>query len=845
MQKGQIHYLCYLFQGPDTLYNSSCSKSQEILRKEGKSMKKTASLFLAVLLLLALLAPAALAADEITVYVSVADNGAPAIGEKSGQPMIAVPVTVPKDSTVDDVLRALHAAECAGGTVGYNCTKMDWMGSTTYMLDTWFGRKLDYSDGSKSVTAWKNHDMNSTLGSTVKAGDIVDVCVYTMVSSQNFTFSYYGQAWMDYYAVDAGVGEEFTVGVWRSAMDMQTFMYNTEPHTLGVTVNGMNSAFKVAPDGSLTMSFNEPGDYYVCVGGDAAYGAALMKVTVAQGATFTGHEPTPPGRMAASGLEDNAGGAPITVYATVTDCGGIFTSDKTGENLVAVPVTVPEGATLDDVLNAVNTDYSTKGEAGYASSGMEMYGSMMYFVTSWFGINTDGASGAAKYISAWVGTDMTSTLATPVKDGDMVYVSLYAMGSGGEYGFSYEYYGLGYFDYPTAEAGVGDEVILHAYTEAMAGMMGGEYRTNPLGGLTVYANGEDTGKTTDSNGEVRLTFDAPGVYDILAVGDSTQPAAAMRLTVKEGASFDPTAGSVDVSDVLAGKLSAPGHGTGPDITVYVTVTDKGDYAKSDLTGEYLIAYPVTVPEGSTMDDALQAFHGLASASGAMGYSSNKMDMWGTVMYSIGDWFGQPSLAMDGSDYAVIAWRNRDTMSSLADKLSDGDFIDVNIYGVKSSMTMEYRYWGLAYFDYGTVKAAPGEEITLTAYHATMDATTFNWNTFVSAGLTVYVNGEKSSQSVGNDGTVKLKFDQPGTYYVLAAPGEDTYGAAAVRVEVEAGASFKDSAPDTVVSGAKATPTKADYGPIIRILIIVVVVLIVIFAIVKVVKKNKKKEDNGQ
>ena len=71
------------------------------------------------------------------------------------------------------------------------------------------------------------------------------------------------------------------------------------------------------------------------------------------------------------------------------------------------------------------------------------------------------------------------------------------------------------------------------------------------------------------------------------------------------------------------------------------------------------------------------------------------------------------------------------------------------------------------------------------------------------------------------------------------------GAAAVKVEVEAGASFKDSAPDTVVSGAKVTPTKVDYGPIIRILIIVVVVLIVIFAIVKVVKKNKNKEDQGQ
>ncbi len=440
---------------------------------------------------------------------------------------------------------------------------------------------------------------------------------------------------------------------------------------------------------------------------------------------------------------------------------------------------------------------------------------------------------------------MNSTLATPVKEGDFVYVSLYTMGSGGDFGFSYEYYGLGYFDHPVAEAGVGDEVILHAYTEAMAGMMGGEYRTTPLPNLTIYVNGEATDNKTDATGEVHLRFDAPGEYDILAVGDSTQPAAAMRLTVKEGSTFDTSAGTVDVSDVLKGNLSAPGNGTGPDITVYVTVTDKGDYVKGEVSGEYLISVPVTVPEGSTMDDVLQVFNGMESTAGAMGYSSNKMDMWGTVMYSIGNWFGKASLAMDGSDYAVIAWLNRNTMSSLADKVSDGDLIEVNIYGVKNSMSMEYRYWGLAYFDYGNVKAAPGEEVVLTAYHATMDAASFNWNTFSSANLTVYVNGDKVSETVGSDGKLKLKFDQPGTYYVLAAPGDDTYGAAAVKVEVEAGASFKDSAPNTVVSNAKSTPTKADYGPIIRILIIVVVVLIVIFAIVKVVKKNKSKEDNEQ
>ena len=69
-------------------------------------MKKIVTLILAALLLMGLMAPAALAASEITVYVNVADNGAAAIGEKSGEPMIAVPVTVPRGAVVDDVLMA-------------------------------------------------------------------------------------------------------------------------------------------------------------------------------------------------------------------------------------------------------------------------------------------------------------------------------------------------------------------------------------------------------------------------------------------------------------------------------------------------------------------------------------------------------------------------------------------------------------------------------------------------------------------------------------------------------------------------------------------------------------------
>ena len=807
-------------------------------------MKRTVTLLLTALLLMGLLAPAALAAGEITVYVNVADNGAAGIGEKSGEPMIAVPVTVPKGSKVDDVLLALHLKECNGGAAGYKSTKMEMYGSATYTIATWFGRPIEYKDNAKSVTAWKNHNMSTGLGSTVKDGDVVDVCVYTTVSTQNYTMNYYGLAWMDYYEVDAGVGESFTVGCWRSAMDMATFQYVTEACVnMPVTVNGSNTNFKVQADGSLTLSFSEAGTYYVCVGGDTAYGAALMKVNIAAGGTFTGHQIPPPGRMAASGLEDGAGGSPITVYATVTDYGGYFKSEKTGENLIAAPIQVPEGATLDDVLNAINAQHANAGEEGYASASTEMYGSEMYYVTGWFGANVDGAGGADRLFSAWLNADMASTLATPVKDGDFIYASIYGLGAAaaGGFGYNYEYYGVGYFDYPTAEAGVGEEVTLHPYTEASAGMMGGDYRTTPLTNMDVYVNGELSSAKVDATGELKLRFDKAGVYDILAVGDKTQPAAAMRLTVAEGASFSSSSSTVDISDVLLGNLSAPGRGTGDPVTVYVSVSDKGGYAKSEVSGEYMIGVPVSVPGGSTVDDVLQKFNDMESKAGAMGYSSTKMDMWGTVMYSISNWFGKPSESADGTNYSIAAWRNRNTSSTLAEKVEDGDLIDVNIYGVKSSMNWSYSYWGLAYFDYGTVKAGVNDEVVLTAYHSTMDAQSFRWNDFVSSNLTVYVNGEKSDASVGSDGKLKLKFSQPGTYYVLAAPGDDTYGAATAKIVVEEGASFKDNAPQTEVTNARPPMSKVDYGPIAKVGLIILAAVIVVIAVIRAVKKSKQKD----
>lgn len=808
-------------------------------------MKKLLCILLAVICLTALLVLPAAAADKITVYVTVLDNGSPAVGEDSGDFLVAYPVKVDKGATMDDVLRGLHAAECKTGPSGYKSESMSFYGQTTTYLSTWFGKAVDMNDGSThAVSAWLNNNMNSTLTSKVRDGDRVDVLIYTVVSSQNYTYQNWGISWFDYYAVEAGVGETFSVGAWRNEMDAATFMWNAKPCTdMTVTVNGLASDFRVADDGNVTLRFDEPGEYCVAVGGNPSYGAAAMRVTVTEGASFTGMQPAGPGRMAASGLEDGGTGeGEVTAYVTVSDNGTCPQGEVSGKYLSAYPVTLPAGATLDDVLNAVNKAECALGEEGYSSSGMEMGGMVTYFIGSWFGKPSEMTNGSTTACTAWVGHDSASTLATPIQDGDYVNVCLYTVVDSAM--FSFENYGLCYFDFPQAKAGVGESVTLHVYTEEM-NFMSYQYNTKPLGNLSVTVNGEASDYTVDGSGVLTLSFAEPGEYCIVAGGDKTHGAAVMTLTVEEGAAFSDSSSTVDESAVLAANLSAPGNGTGPDITVYVTLTDKGGYVKSEVDDEYLIAVPVTVPGGSTVDDVLQAFNAQESQAGAMGYTSYKMDFYGSPFYSIATWFGKTVNSYDGSDFAVTAWLNQDSASTLANKVSEGDTINAIIYGVVSSMEFKYQNWSLSYFDYPQLKAGVGETVTLHAYHCSMDPTAFTWSNYVSPNLQVQVNGQARTETVGADGTLSISFDQPGTYYLLAT-GDETLAAAAVKITVEEGAKFSDNAPVATPDAKVPVVTrKADPAVMLKIAIIAVVAIIVIIALVRIIKNAKKKEDSDE
>lgn len=805
-------------------------------------MKRTLLLPLLLLSLLLLSAMPALAAEDITVYVTVTDNGSLFPGENSGEPIVAYPVTVARDATVDDVLRALHSAECAAGAGGYRSNFWDFYGQQTWFLEQFFGKAVDMNDGSTyAVSVWRNHDVSSTLQSSVRDGDRVDVQIYTVVSSMNYSYLNSGLSYFNYFEAEAAPGEVFTVSALRSVMDMTTFLWNVEGCTdMTVYVNGIASNFAVAADGSIQLQFDEAGTYYLSVGGNPAYGGAAMKLNIREGASFSGRSQLPPPRLAASGLEEG-GGEDITVYVNVADQGAIAVGQVSGSLLAGYPVTVPSGATVDDVLDALTKAECPEGEAGYSSAGMEMSGTVSYLIQRVLGRDcsmTDGGFGAAAFLNH----DPMSTIASPVSDGDTVDLVIYNVINSAM--FQFENYGICYFDYPQAKAAPGETVTLKAYTETM-NFMSYQYQTATAANLRIWVNGEETEFVTDSNGQVQLSFEEAGEYCILAGGVPAQGCAIMQLTVEEGSSFSDSSSSVDESSLLNSNLSAPGNGTGDPITVYVTLTDNGDYARSEVSGEYLISVPVTVPGGSTLDDVLQAFHKQEATSGVFGYSSYTMDFWGSPMYSIGNWFGKQVNVYDGSDYAVTAWLNRDPMSTLASKVSDGDCVDAIIYSVVSSMNSQYKYWGLSYFDFDRLTAGVGEEITLHAYNCIMNPTTFSWDTYVSQDLQVYSNGQLLDAAVGTDGVLKLSFSEPGEYAVLAT-GNEGYAAAAVLITVEEGASFSDAAPiSTPNAQTPVTIKKLDYSKILRYAGIAVVAVILALALVRILRKDKKKEDEQE
>lgn len=212
-----------------------------------------------------------LAADDITVYVSVSEQGVPA-QTKDGKPAAQLAVKVPAGSTVEDAIIAAHKAYCPDGAEGWEMAESDWGLS---MVKIW-GK----TDG---VGAWYlNGVMPMEQSNTVTAsdGDYVDLILY-------------GPDWSDSYAcfdkrtAEAAAGEAITLALTHDVFD-ENFVASPEALAGAAVKLADGTALGTTDkDGKITVSFNNAGTYLVtATAEDLVITAPVCYITVAGEAAY-------------------------------------------------------------------------------------------------------------------------------------------------------------------------------------------------------------------------------------------------------------------------------------------------------------------------------------------------------------------------------------------------------------------------------------------------------------------------------------------------------------------------------------------------------------------------------
>lgn len=188
-----------------------------------------------------------LAADEVTAYVSVSAQGAPAL-TKDGAPAAQLKVSVPAGSTIEDAIIAAHTAYCPAGAEGWAMADSDWGLSMVMIWGSYDGVGAFYVNGTMP--------MDNVRNLTVADGDYIDLVLY-------------GADWSDSYArfdlrtADTEAGKALTLTLTHDVFDE-----NWVPQPVGLagaevkltdgTVLGVTDA-----EGKVSVSFAQAGSYVV------------------------------------------------------------------------------------------------------------------------------------------------------------------------------------------------------------------------------------------------------------------------------------------------------------------------------------------------------------------------------------------------------------------------------------------------------------------------------------------------------------------------------------------------------------------------------------------------------
>ncbi len=188
-------------------------------------------------------------------------------------------------------------------------------------------------------------------------------------------------------------------------------------------------------------------------------------------------------------------------------------------------------------------------------------------------------------------------------------------------------------------------------------------------------------------------------------------------------------------------------------SVSVTISDRGTLA---VVQEQVTVTDLDGDNALTVNDALYAVHEACYAGGVAGYSTYEGE------------YGVSLVMLWGNDSGNFGYCvNNASCRSLADAVSEGDFVTAYIYADSTSYSDMYTF-----FDRNSLSAAAGETLTLTLSGAGYDA---DWNPIIIpvAGAELTVNGEKTGVLTDGEGKAQLQIAEGGSYVISAVSETQT------------------------------------------------------------------------
>lgn len=203
-------------------------------------------------------------------------------------------------------------------------------------------------------------------------------------------------------------------------------------------------------------------------------------------------------------------------------------------------------------------------------------------------------------------------------------------------------------------------------------------------------------------------------------------------------------------------------------TICVTIANKGTLVVSQLNVSVM---DIDGDGALTVNDALYATHEAVYPGGASnGYSYYVHKDYGL---SLGKLWGDSS-----GNFGY--YLNNKSCWGLADKVSDGDYLNAFVYSDSKKYSDKY-----CFFNVRTVSANAGSDIELTLSSAGYDA---NWNPVVLpvVGAEITVDGASTGIKTDSNGKAIIKISSAGTHIISAVSSSEILVPPVCKAEVNGG-----------------------------------------------------------